>query len=83
MNDKKVERMQRRVARMIGLVRMLSGEYKPSNERSEEKMRDLFVQVCGPSGARFEPIVDHASLPMWRRLAKLHGYEIVTSNKAV
>jgi hypothetical protein len=77
------QKMQRRVARMIGLVRMFSGEYHPSNERSAEKMKDLFVRVMGPNGAIFEPVVDAASLPMWRRLAKKHGYEIVTSIKAI
>lgn len=67
-------------SKTIGLVRFFDGTYAPSNERSKEKLDQLFrcgPFLSGPSKIKTE------QLSGLRSLAKQHGYKILTTIKAL
>lgn len=71
------------VSKLIGLVRMFSGEYVPSNDVSAAKLKDLFGPLEKLDIARAPMSFSREALPALKRLAQRNGYKIVTSIKAL
>lgn len=68
-------------SKTIGMVRYFDGTFRPSNDRSEAKLKALFLEVTGVE-MRDTKIMP-STFGLYRAWAKKLGYRIMTSTKAL
>lgn len=71
------------LSKTIGLIRWLDGNYRPSNDRSKEKLNRMFRESSSGLFASGPDVIHAGQLSELRKLAAEAGYKIMTSIKGV